>query len=312
MSNSLHEITQHILNLFAARESADMPLFVALQGPQGSGKSYLTGLTKAALSSAPHSLRVVTASLDDFYLPHHGLVTLASEHPSNPLWRGRGQPGTHDIPLAITVLKALKENQPADVEIPVFEKSLHGGEGDRLPMTGNTARTPADVVILEGWCTGFCPISESELNKRWDGAWQDQKTALGLSDSIVGSKKSLEDVNAALYSYLEVWSYFDAFVQIAPSLVQDATDATSPYSVIYKWRLEQEHAMKLQNGGLGMSDDAVKLFVDRYIPGYVFFGDGVSSGYQDRDGVWRSPPWEGKGLRISINEGRELVSVEHM
>ena len=37
-------------------------------------------------------------------------------------------------------------------------------------------------------------------------------------------------------------------------------------------------------------------FVDRYIPGYVFFGD-----------VRR---WQGKGLRLSLDEERRQVGVE--
>lgn len=36
--------------------------------------------------------------------------------------------------------------------------------------------------------------------------------------------------------------------------------------------------MKARNGGTGMSDNQVKAFVDRYIPGYVFFGSGVQQG----------------------------------
>lgn len=211
--SSVDHILKHVLGLLDSKESGK-PLFIALQGPQGSGKSYLTELTHKLLSNPPHSLRVVTLSIDDLYLPHEGLVKLSADHPDNPLWRGRGQPGTHDIPLGLDILKALKECDTSEVEIPQFEKSLFNGEGDRLPMSGNSVRTPVDVVIMEGWCTGFYPISSTELDKRWDGVWMEQKSALGLSDAIIGSKKNLEDVNQALQQYLELWSYFDAFVQV--------------------------------------------------------------------------------------------------
>lgn len=50
-------------------------------------------------------------------------------------------------------------------------------------------------------------------------------------------------------------------------------------------------------------------FVDRYIPGYVFFGDGVTDGYIDGDGTHHAPPWSGQGIRILIDEHREVVGV---
>lgn len=45
------------------------------------------------------------------------------------------------------------------------------------------------------------------------------------------------------------------FSQIKPVLSESHD---SSYSVIYRWRLEQEHYMKASNGGRGMSDVAVK------------------------------------------------------
>lgn len=52
-------------------------------------------------------------------------------------------------------------------------------------------------------------------------------------------------------------------------------------------------------------------FIDRYIPGYVFFGDGVIEGYiEPSTGTHHPPRWLGNGLKVTINEGREMVSVE--
>ena len=53
-----------------------------------------------------------------------------------------------------------------------------------------------------------------------------------------------------------------------------------------------------------------RSFVDRYIPGYVFFGDGVTEGYEDESGQRRLPPWSGRAARIVIGEKRELLRVE--
>ncbi|EPQ51844.1 hypothetical protein GLOTRDRAFT_132655 [Gloeophyllum trabeum ATCC 11539] len=91
--------------------------------------------------------------------------------------------------------------------------------------------------------------------------------------------------------------------------------ARSPRTLIYKWRLEQEYNMKAKNGGKGMNDEAVKAFVDRYIPGYMFFQVGVTEGTHKgiRDpttGERIAPPWVGKGPRVLIGEERQVVGTE--
>jgi D-glycerate 3-kinase len=112
------------------------PLVVGVQGPQGSGKTYLTTILRDELISPPNDLSVALISLDDLYPPHSELARVANDHPHNPLLRGRGQPGTHDVPLGTQVLNSLRRiNEPdaeGTVSIPIFDKSLHSGEGDRI------------------------------------------------------------------------------------------------------------------------------------------------------------------------------------
>ncbi|KAG5652851.1 hypothetical protein H0H81_003414 [Sphagnurus paluster] len=243
-------VIDHIVGRLDPNPSA--PLFVAIQGPQGSGKSYLSGQLKQRLSEPPYSLNVALLSIDDLYLPHDALLALASQEPCNALWAGRGQPGTHDVKFGVEILHALKSQSEA-VELPCFDKSLFHGEGDRLP-SGVTIHPRVDIVILEGWCVGFFPISQEELDGRWDGVWREESAKLELPEFV--SKSDLERVNEALKHYVEMWSFFDTFVQIKPAPVQTYP---SIYSVVYRWRLEQEHYMKSMNGGKGMSDEAVKL-----------------------------------------------------
>ncbi|RDB24832.1 putative ATP-dependent kinase TDA10 [Hypsizygus marmoreus] len=271
------------------------PLFIAVQGPQGSGKTYLSAELKDRLSAPPYALNVALLSIDDLYLTHDGLVSLASQEPPNALWAGRGQPGTHDVGLGVQVLEALR-SQSGSVELPRFDKSLFNGEGDRL-STGLVVTPPFDIVILEGWCVGFFPIPQGELERRWEGVWREVSAKLGLPHTV--TKHDLERVNETLKGYVAMWSYFDIFVQIKPTPVETPT---TQYSIIYRWRLEQEHNMKALNGGHGMSDDAVKSFVDRYIPGYVFFGDIPP--------MFSQHPWTGNGLRLLIDEQRHQVGVE--
>ncbi|PCH35590.1 nucleoside triphosphate hydrolase protein [Wolfiporia cocos MD-104 SS10] len=297
----LRELAMHRAQFAAG--TTPSPLMVGVQGPQGSGKTYLTARLRDALASAPHNLSVAVLSIDDLYLPHIGLVAVANANPDNALLRGRGQPGTHDVPLGTEILRKLRvinehsANDASEVRIPAFDKSLHGGEGDRT-SEGMVMRTPLDVVILEGWCVGFYPISDEEVDRRWEvpvkGLGKDFFKTRGFR------KEDVKGINRRLSDYVEWWDCFNTFIQIKP---EDA----HPYTHIYKWRLQQEHHMKARNGGKGMSDAQVEAFVDRYIPGYVFFGDGVVEGGLDTSGEKRRPPWLSHGLRIEINESREVV-----
>ncbi|KAI6116022.1 P-loop containing nucleoside triphosphate hydrolase protein [Pisolithus sp. B1] len=301
---AVRPMTEHVLCCLKNHRSRFVgprcsPLFVGVQGPQGSGKTFLTSHLHKQLSTSPHLLSVAVLSIDDLYLTHDGLASLARDHPQNQLLRGRGQPGTHDIELGNTLLEKIKKinGKPDELELPIFDKSLFGGEGDRLPH-GKVIRPPIDVFILEGWCVGFYPTSVSLIKERWD------KPVQGLEDRFdLKSFVRMEDVltiNDQLKAYVKWWDTLDAFIQIkGPS--------SCPYEIIYKWRLEQEHYMKARNGGKGMTDEQVKAFVDRYIPGYVFFGDGVNNGLLDTEG--KPPRWIGSGLVVTIGQDRELIET---
>ena len=73
------------------------PLFVAMQGPLGSGKTTVTRALIQYLNSS--GLNVGILSTDDLYHTHENLIRVARENPTNPLLSGRGQPGTADDPL---------------------------------------------------------------------------------------------------------------------------------------------------------------------------------------------------------------------
>ena len=45
-------------------------------------------------------------------------------------------------------------------------------------------------------------------------------------------------------------------IQLKPPVPESATQ--SLFSIVYEWRLEQEHYMKVNNGNRGMSDEGVK------------------------------------------------------
>ncbi|KAG8708362.1 hypothetical protein FRC09_001291 [Ceratobasidium sp. 395] len=70
---------------------------------------------------------------------------------------------------------------------------------------------------------------------------------------------------------------------------------------VFEWRLQQEHAMKLKNGGRGMTDEQVHNFVARYMPGYELFQDTIEL---------PSNPWHGHDIKIKLDRQRTVVRTE--
>ena len=114
--------------------------------------------------------------------------------------------------LGVKLLAALKQGK-GEVEIPRFDKSLHNGQGDRLPMDGSgvVVKGPLDVVILEGWSVCFYPIEEEEVERRWNGAWGYERERLSLGTY---SMENILEVNKKLEEYVKMWSFFDVFVKV--------------------------------------------------------------------------------------------------
>lgn len=201
-----------------------------------SGKSFLTSLLPEVLAAPPHNLRLAALSLDDLYLPHAELTQLAAEYPDNKLLHGRGQPGTHDIPLGHGCLEALAgiNASRGSAELPVYDKSKFSGKGDRSDEIVKVD-APIDIVIFEGWATGFYSISEEDLSKTYEEA---KKDPTGYAQARYGydapfflshDMKSLLQINEKLKEYEDLlWKYIDCFIQLRPESM----------SYVWKWRLE--------------------------------------------------------------------------
>ncbi|GAA5902649.1 putative ATP-dependent kinase [Sporobolomyces salmoneus] len=304
---TLEITTDFILSSLEQRASSNgvkqTALVIGIQGPQGSGKSYLA----QQLETSPKlsHLRIANLSLDDLYLPHSRLVELASSNPSNELLSGRGQAGTHDLPLGVEVLSKLRERR--EVKIPRFEKSLHGGEGDRLPESKwpTVKGGEVDLVLFEGWMLGFksIPVKE-DLSKVYEQAKAEPKSRevkelLGGIDYdepfILRSKlNDLEKLNEELKEYERLWELVDGWVELRPERL----------GYVWQWRLEQEHTMKAKNGGIGMTDEQVKTFISRYMPGYELFSSvsKIPKGNESKK--------HGSLLTVEIGKQRQVVNVE--
>lgn len=274
--------TEHAVTTFIAEQlrTHATPLVVGLQGPQGCGKSHTAARVDQILSE--RGLRVAVLSLDDLYLPHAEMEAVGRAHPDNALLHGRGQPGTHDTQLGTVLLRALRT--PGEhVDLPVYDKSAHGGLGDRAPRC-TRVDTPVDVVIFEGWCLGFVAVPDDALEARIAATATEQPVHV------------MRTINDTLREWERAWyPLIDVYVQLFPG----AASGPQRWEVVYAWRLEAEHKMKARNGGRGMSDDAVRAFVRRYIPTYRLYGEHA--------GVW-----PGHTLRACIGVDRQLLDVEYL
>lgn len=231
-------ITAFIRNLLATRTSPT-PLVIGLQGPQGCGKTTACNAAVARLR-ADHSLRGVTISIDDFYLTRARQIALAQQHAGNIYLSQRGYPGTHDIPLGEKILAHLRAiNQTRQpVAIPRYDKSLHGGEGDRRAESAwPLVEAPLDFVLLEGWCVGFTPLPEAAI-----------------------ADAQLAEVNRLLVPYDAWYEFFGAFIELRASDIAITVD----------WRIEAEQKMRTQGKG-AMPPQKIRAYVEKFLPAYRLY-----------------------------------------
>lgn len=271
-------VAPFITSLLQSHGPTPHPLIIGLNGLQGVGKTTLVTALAAALSCH----RTLVLSIDDFYLRHDAQLALAASHPTNPLVQNRGEPSTHDLPLAVSVLRDLRAGR--ETRVPSYDKAAFSGRGDRRPesewLVANAPGEPrVEVVILEGWCVGFRALPPAELEAKWRGE------SLTLRHHTL---ENLSFVNDALRGYDALTDLFGAFVHV------DAEDL----SYVYAWRQEQEVKLREERGA-GMSDEQVVKFVDGYFPAYELYCEGV------RRGVL-GPGAEGRQLRLVVGKDRKV------
>lgn len=284
--------------------SPDTPFFIGLNGVQGAGKTVLVSSLAQTLSSPPHNLPTCVFSLDDLYLTHSDQVQMAKSNPDNPLLQHRGQPGTHDIPLALDIFHRLETSK--EVSIAKYNKSLFSGQGDRQPesewdQVNASSDQKVKIIIFEGWCVGFQPLTTSELESKHSKAVEARNADGGNYQGRLGHNtlQSVTAINESLRQYSKLWQYFDVFIHI---------DAADPLFV-YKWRLEQEATTKREKGG-GMSDEEVKKFVDGYYPSYELYTDTLRRGvFRPKEGAVDDGGWKDRQLRLVVGKDRRVKEV---
>ncbi|KAI8824374.1 P-loop containing nucleoside triphosphate hydrolase protein [Fimicolochytrium jonesii] len=242
--------------------TSNRPFIVGISGPQGSGKTTLTRELEQRLARSSTPLTAVSLSLDDFYLTYDEQEALAAKNPENDLLRYRGNPGTHDVPLAMKTLNALVAAH-TDVRIPRYDKGLRAGRGDRLPFEQwDAVSPPFDVVLLEGWCVGFeCMEEGASLEPLRLDPFIDPPIATLLPHVTKYPSAHIQLLNEYLRKYHALWKWLDVLVHICASDIND----------VYLWRKQQEEALRKSatHGRGGLSDSEVEDFVDRFMPGYL-------------------------------------------
>ncbi|KAJ3254591.1 hypothetical protein HK103_007076 [Boothiomyces macroporosus] len=198
------------------------PLVIGINGPQvNSLSSYFPSL--------------LYFSMDDLYIPYSQQQTQ-----THPLLKQRGLPGTIDWKLGVQVISDLIDGKAT--RIPKYEKSLHSGKGDRLPIDQWPVAQKPQIILLEGWCLGF--------------------------QAVDSPPPELALVNDHLKEFNQLYSYLDYFVQLK----------TRDIEIVYEWRWEQEEMM-INEKGSGMDKSQVKDFVDRFMPCYrLYYGKDFMEG----------------------------------
>lgn len=192
---------------------------IGLSALPGCGKSSLGQWLEAAASQLGLSLQVV--SIDDFYLDAAGL-DLAMR--GNPWGVPRALPGSHDLPLLMDRLSSWRQGEQP--HLPIFDKSLRQGRGDRSGWRPCRAR----ILLLEGWFLGCEPLQAGEAVT----AGSDHLIP-ALSADEVDYRLIVQD---QLRTYAPIWSSLDVLWQL------QSLDFTSSRL----WKQDQEATMQQQKG----------------------------------------------------------------
>jgi len=225
--------------LLASLGARRAPWRVGVSGLQGSGKSTLA--RQLAAAAERRGIRSVVLALDDFYLGRAARRRLARD--VHPLLMTRGVPGTHDLALLARTLAALAQADPRrPAVVPRFDK----GRDTRLPPSRwRRVAQPPRLVLLEGWCVGVpaqdasalaAPVNALERDEDADGRWRRWVDA-----RLAGA-------------YAALWRRLHRLVLL------QAPD----YTVVARWRDEQERALRRRGAPQAMDVAALRRFLMHY------------------------------------------------
>ena len=215
------------------------PWLIGLSGLQGSGKSTLAA--QLVELAARRGMFALALSIDDFYFGRAARQRLARD--VHPLLATRGVPGTHDVDLlhgTLDELRAAASTNPA--RVPRFDKGL---DTRVAPSRWRRVARRPELVILEGWCIGVPPQSETALARPLNRLERDEDR----------DARWRGWVNAQLeQNYMPLWRRLDRLVMLqAPT-----------FAIVTRWRDEQERALRRRNAPRALSPAALRRFLMHY------------------------------------------------
>ncbi len=232
-----------LLKEIIAHQKHGETLIVGIQGGQGTGKTTLSNYIKRCLEKLGY--RVCSFSIDDFYKSYKERLVIARLYKGNPFYQIRGMPGTHRVRKLLNVLKRARRG--LDLEIPIFDKSLHNAQGDVLKKTRHI-KGRQDIILFEGWCLGIPTVDEKTFLHICKRNGINLKK---IDPELKHFRKVLENIK----SYQPLWEYIDFMIMmkpIAPELHK-------------RWRYWQELELR-KTRGEGMNKKEVYRFVELYLP----------------------------------------------
>ena len=194
-------------------------LFLGFSGGQGSGKTTIAKILKIIIKKF-FKRKIHVSSIDDFYKTLKDRNKMS--YTTHPLFKTRGVPGTHDINLVKKFFYFIKKKKFKKTKLPKFDKSID----DRLKKKYwyNIKERP-EVVILEGWCVGAKPQSNSLIKKPINILEKYEDKNL-IWRKYVNEKLKRE--------YKKLFAMIDCFIFMK----------IPNFNMVFKWRLLQESKLR--------------------------------------------------------------------
>ena len=189
---------------------------IGISALPGTGKTTLGKWLEAI--SLKLNFKIAVISIDDFYLPSDEMKFAIKNNPWNV---SRGFPGSHSVNLMHEKLLNWKIN--GELNVPVFDKSLRNGLGDRSHWRSDNP----DLLIIEGWFLGIQPILD-DANYQYINSEE-------LSPHEIFYRNKIQK---NLKTYLEIWSLIDNIWHLKPLR----------FEYMNIWKTNQEKEMFLQKG----------------------------------------------------------------
>ena len=201
---------------------------IGISALPGTGKTTLGKWLEAI--SLKLNFKIAVISIDDFYLPSDEMKLAIKNNPWNV---SRGFPGSHSVKLMHEKLLNWKIN--GELNVPVFDKSLRNGLGDRSHWRLDNP----DLLIIEGWFLGIEPYS------------------FVVNDQIINSEELSSNeatyrliIQDNLIQYLDVWSLIDNIWHLKPL----------KFEYMNLWKSNQEKEMLLKRGN-ALKDEKLSNFL---------------------------------------------------